>query len=140
VSPFVLDANLSPETGAYLVATFGFDVVHLTAIGRGDLADEEIVDRAWREGRVIITFDLDFGEIYRRRNGRTFGAIVHRLDDQTVESVNRALDRFFRHEATSIALDSALVVVEAERSRVTRADEGCRRQATSDEHGNSTPE
>ena len=101
---FLLDANLSPETAAYLRATFGFDVVDLLTLGQSHLTDREIVAMAKRESRVVITFDLDFGKIYHRWERGQIGAMVLRLEDQTVESVNLVLGRFFANVATTVSL------------------------------------
>ncbi|MGH2615140.1 MAG: DUF5615 family PIN-like protein [Thermomicrobiales bacterium] len=115
----LLDANLSPETAAFLRATFGFDVVDLLSLGLSHLKDSEIVEMAKREGRVIITFDLDFGEIYHRRERGRFGAIVLRLEDQTVEATNLALGRFLANLAATVPLERSLVVLDEARVRIT---------------------
>ncbi|MCP4545091.1 MAG: hypothetical protein GY835_01340 [bacterium] len=41
----------------------GHDAVHLREQGLHRLADEEIFEKGISEDRVILTFDLDFGEI-----------------------------------------------------------------------------
>jgi predicted nuclease of predicted toxin-antitoxin system len=115
---FLLDANLSPLTREYLAATIGFDVVDLLSSGRHGLRDAAVVALAKEQGRVVITFDLDLGEIYHRYERGTLGVIMLRLEDQTVESVNDVLDRFFRTQAQTIALDRSLVVLEAHRVRI----------------------
>ena len=119
MSRFLLDANLSPETGAFLRATFGFDVVDLLTLGLSHTTDREVVAMAKREARVVITFDLDFGKIYHQSERGQVGAIVLRLEDQTVESVNRVLGRFFAGVAATVALDRSLVVVDETRVRIT---------------------
>jgi predicted nuclease of predicted toxin-antitoxin system len=58
------------------------------------LKDQEIVSLAQREGRIILTHDLDFGEIYHLTSGGEVGVIVLRLRRQTVEAVNEVLTRF----------------------------------------------
>ncbi len=115
----MLDANLSPETAAYLRATFGFDVVDLLTLGQSHLTDREIVAMAKRDSRVVITFDLDFGKIYHRWERGQIGAIVLRLEDQTVESVNLVLGRFFANVATTVSLERSLIVVDESRVRIT---------------------
>ncbi len=57
-------ANLSPETAHFLTNTFGFDIASLLDLGLGHLRDVDVVALAQREGQVIVTFDLDLGEIY----------------------------------------------------------------------------
>jgi predicted nuclease of predicted toxin-antitoxin system len=64
LSRLLLDANLSPETREHLVARHGLDVVDLITRRQAGLSDADVVALAKAEGRVIVTFDLDFGEIY----------------------------------------------------------------------------
>jgi len=122
VSTFLLDANLSPLTAEHLVETHGIDVIHVRDRRPGTIPDEEIVALAKTEGRVIITFDTDFGEIYHLRERAAIGVIILQLRDQTVEAVHRVLDQFFRENAGTIALDTSLVVLERDKVRVVRAE------------------
>ena len=92
----LLDANLSPETADYL-RLLGFDVKCLIEENLGNLNDDEVIHIAIRERRVIITFDLDFGEIYYFAYPKKFSALVMRLNDQRVESVNGTLKKFFEN-------------------------------------------
>lgn len=59
---FLLDANISPETANFL-RSHGFDVKSLLEDGLGDLDDDEVANIASKEKRILITFDLDFGEM-----------------------------------------------------------------------------
>ena len=76
MSKFLLDANLSPETREYLDKTFHFDTIDLLTEGKSDFSDDQVVDFAKNEHRVIITFDQDFGEIYYLKERGSIGAIV----------------------------------------------------------------
>ncbi len=116
---FLLDANLSPETGAFLRATFDHDLVALLTLGLSHLTDREVVAMAKRGACVVMTFDLDCGQIYHQSERGEVGAIVLRLEDQTVESVNRVLGRLFAGVAATISLDRSLVVVDESRVRIT---------------------
>src|SRR5262245_41757901 len=104
----LLDANLSVFTANRLRETFRFDVVDLGSEGLSHLTDLEVVEFAKLESRVIVTFDLDFGEVFHRAGRGSFGVIVLRLADQTIESTNRVLERFFSNVAESIDLDRSL--------------------------------
>ena len=101
MSKFLLDANISRETAEFLRTTVGLDAEALPR-EQLELKDPEIVALAKKQSRVIITFDLDFGELYHFRERGQLGVIILRLEDQTVESVNAALARFFRSDMTSI--------------------------------------
>lgn len=116
----LLDANLSPETSRYLASAFDLDVIDLLSLGLGHLSDPEVADLAARERRVVITFDLDWGEIYHQR--RQLGVIILRLADQTVESVNRTLEHFFRTSAPGTSLEHSLVIVREQRVRIVSSE------------------
>lgn len=90
---FLLDANLSPTTSKYLVK-LGFNSKSITQERLGYLEDAEIIKLAKKEKRIIITFDLDFGEIYHQKESDTVGIIVLRLENQTLENVNFVLQQF----------------------------------------------
>lgn len=115
----LLDANISPLTATYLTDVFEFDVASVLILGIQQSDDLEIVRLAQRESRTIITHDLDFGEIFYRGQLGIFGVIMLKLEDQTIESVNAVLERFFRRHAAGIDLERSLVVIDERRMRVS---------------------
>ena len=117
----LLDANLSPETRQHLTEAFGFDVIDLITERKATLSDAEVATVAKQENRIIVTFDRDFGEIYYLKERSKIGVIVLRLEDQTVESVNQALDAFFSGAARDIDLATSLVILEENRARIITA-------------------
>jgi predicted nuclease of predicted toxin-antitoxin system len=93
------------------------------ALWTGDLAqdpgDEDILDQAFKEQRVLITLDKDFGELAIRRNlphcgivrlvnirGLQQGAICQQVLTQYADELNRA----------------AIITVEAGRVRIRLPD------------------
>ena len=118
MSRFLLDANLSPDTARYLATSFDLDVTDLASRRLNRLTDNEVAALARREQRVIITLDLDFGELYHRRERGQLGVIILRLRDESIESVNEVLGRFFRTQADEFDLDHSLVVLDEVRVRI----------------------
>lgn len=114
----LLNANLSPETAQFLRKELDLDVECLLEENLGSLPDEEVVEIAKDEGRVIVTFDLDFGQIYHFREPERVGVIVLRLRNQTVEVVNSRLKEFFSDFKDLELLPSSLVVVDETRYRI----------------------
>lgn len=93
---FLLDANLSPETAAFLRRDFSFDCISLIETNNAGLTDANVIALAKQENRIIITQDLDFGELYHQmEDPSSFGVLILRLRDQRVESVNQVLSQFF---------------------------------------------
>lgn len=89
------------------------------------LTDREIVELAKREGEIIITHDLDFGQIYYFAEGGEVGILVLRLRQQTVESVNEVLKRFLLSSAlTEQQIRQSLVVLSETTYRVHQGPRG----------------
>ncbi|MEK7558721.1 MAG: DUF5615 family PIN-like protein [Patescibacteria group bacterium] len=114
----LLDANLSPKTRKYLEKKFHFNVIDLATENKHGMTDEQVVKLAKKEKRVIITFDLDFGEIYYFSERGKVGIIVLRLEDQRVESANKVLNKFFQNESKNVDLEKSLVVIDESRIRI----------------------
>ncbi len=106
----LLDANISPETAVFL-RSFRFDVKSLIEDGLGGIDDAAVAKIAQRERRIIITFDLDFGEMYYFASTKKFSVIALRLDDQRVEAVNAILKRFFETDSAALAQRKKRLVI-----------------------------
>lgn len=117
---WLLDANLSPRTATFLIERFGFDVVSLLTLGLGDMDDVRVIELAKQQRRVLITLDVGFGTMYHRYEHGRVGIIVLRLANQSADSANQALERFFADPtAQKIALERSLVMIDEARFRVT---------------------
>jgi predicted nuclease of predicted toxin-antitoxin system len=73
---FLMDADM-PRSSATAVRSLGFDVEDVRDLGMRYAKDQEIIDYARDAGRVVITRDLDYGEILRYPQHP--GAIILRL-------------------------------------------------------------
>ena len=90
---FLLDANISPETAIFM-RSLGYEAKSLIEEDLGGLDDETVAKIVRKEKRVLITFDLDFGEMYYFSSKQKFSVVVLRLADQRVENVNYILEKF----------------------------------------------
>lgn len=121
---FLADENISPETSDHL-ETLGYPCLSLRRDGPWRLSDREIVGLAKREGHVIVTHDLDFGEIYFSAEGGPVGVLVLRLRKQTVEVVNDVLERFLKSRVLDTEeLQRSLVILSEAAYRVYRGGRG----------------
>ena len=59
---FLADVGVSMRTVRALREK-GYDSVHLSDAGLQRLPDKEIIEKARREDRIILTFDLVFGDL-----------------------------------------------------------------------------
>jgi predicted nuclease of predicted toxin-antitoxin system len=58
------------------------DAVHLRDEGLIRLPDPDIVRKALAEGRIVLTFDLDFGDILAIARGEAPSVVIFRLRNQ----------------------------------------------------------
>lgn len=87
----------------------GEEVVHLREERLMKLPDDQIVAKAIREQRVILTFDLDFGELLAVGGGAVPSVIIFRMRNQTPAAVNPRLFRVL--EAGRSALESGAIAI-----------------------------
>ncbi|MFA4858436.1 MAG: DUF5615 family PIN-like protein [Candidatus Margulisiibacteriota bacterium] len=95
MSRFFANENISPHTVEF-IKSLGFDIKSVREVGLKGATDEEIIEFAIKEGRIIITFDMDYAVAYYRVFAAKVGIIVIRLRSQWHENVNREIDRFLR--------------------------------------------
>jgi len=75
---FLVDMNVSPKIAAVLRQE-GHDAIHLSELGLGDADDVDVFARAAAESRIVVTFDLDFGEIVAASATRHTSVLLFRL-------------------------------------------------------------
>ena len=95
----------------------GHDAVHLRDEGLQRLPNGEIFTKAADEGRVILTFDLDFGEIAALARSRMASVIVFRLHNTRTPHVIERLSAVLA-DCSSLLANGAVVSVEEGRHRV----------------------
>ncbi|MHB8765173.1 MAG: DUF5615 family PIN-like protein [Deferrisomatales bacterium] len=97
----------------------GHDVTHLRDEGLQRLPNGEIFAKAAQERRVVLTFDLDFGDILSASAGPRVGVVLFRLHNTRSPHV---MDRLRATLSTSAAAleEGALAVVEETRHRIRR--------------------
>ena len=95
----------------------GHDATHLRDEGLQRLPNGDIFEKAIAESRVIVTFDLDFGEIVALSKGRKAGVILFRLRNTRVSFVIERLGNVISECADALAR-GAIVIVEETRQRI----------------------
>jgi predicted nuclease of predicted toxin-antitoxin system len=93
------------------------DVVHLREQGLQRMPNGEIFEKAAAEDRVVLTFDLDFGEIVALSRGARTSVVVFRLRNTRTENVIARLETVLA-QSTGALTRGAVVIVEDGRHRV----------------------
>jgi predicted nuclease of predicted toxin-antitoxin system len=89
--------GISPKTGQFLIQQ-GYDAVHLIDIGMERLSDIQILKKSLDEKRILLTHDLDFGQLLAISGKKQPSVVIFRLTDMRPANINKLLqtiiDRF----------------------------------------------
>lgn len=93
--PLLANENL-PYASVLRLRELGFDVLAI-AENHASISDRKVIKIAQQEGRIIVTFDRDYGElIFRHRVATPPGVIYLRFVPHTPVEASQVLERFFR--------------------------------------------
>lgn len=105
----LLDTCMSPRWRTALEER-GYEAVHWTTIGDPAADDTEIMDYARREGLVVVTTDLDFGDILAASGARAPSVVVVRRVDAMPDAIGSRLAADLREHEPALATGAVLVV------------------------------
>jgi predicted nuclease of predicted toxin-antitoxin system len=108
---FLADMGISPRVVEELRQN-GHDAVHLTEQGLNRLIDGDILQKARQENRVLLTHDLDFGELLAASGGELPSVIIFRLRDMRSPNVSRHLNSILNQQSEALAEGAVLSVTE----------------------------
>jgi predicted nuclease of predicted toxin-antitoxin system len=97
----------------------GHDAVHLRDQGLLKMEDRDILQKARTEDRIVLTFDLDLGDLLAASGDKLPSVIIFRLRNQTPSSVRPRLFQILSECETELNT-GAVIVVEETRYRVRR--------------------
>lgn len=106
---FLADMGISPSLVQKLRQQ-GHEAVHLYEQGLMRLPDAEILRKAQEEGRVLLTHDLDFGELLAFSRQRLPSVIIFRLSDMRPENIWLHLDAILRQHSQALEQGALLSV------------------------------
>ncbi|GAB4548149.1 MAG: hypothetical protein Kow0063_43030 [Anaerolineae bacterium] len=110
--------GISPQSVTFLQG-LGHDAVHLHVQGLERLEDSAILGKAREEGRILLTHDLDFGELIAASGARLPSIVVFRLRNMSLEKVNRYLKSIVSQHRELLEQGAIISVTEGQiRARV----------------------
>ena len=115
---FLADAGISPKTVGFLLE-IGHEAIHVSTIGMQTAEDRALIQRAVVDGAVILTFDLDFGDILALGVLDRPSVVIFRLSDERADSVNRRLAAVLADRLADLEA-GALILVEDTRYRMRK--------------------
>ena len=118
---FLIDESVPISAGAALREE-GHNARHVADVGLRGAPDEALFARAQEEGWIIVTRDLDFGNLLDYPLGTHAGIIVLRLPSTfTAAQIRYTLHAFIAGVEPG-ALTNALAIVEPGRYRIRRQE------------------
>jgi predicted nuclease of predicted toxin-antitoxin system len=115
---FLADMGVSQGIVNWLRSA-GHDAKHLRDEGLHRLPNGDIFQKGFIEHRVVLTFDLDFGEIVAASEGRMVSVVLFRLHNTRTDHVLERL-RAVLEQSSAQLRSGAIIVVEEGRHRVRR--------------------
>ena len=113
---FIADMCMDVRVASWLNSQ-GHDATHLRDEALQRLPNGGVFEKAIAESRVVVTFDLDFGEIVALSKGRKTGVILFRLRNTRTSFVIQRLSEVIS-ECADALMRGAIVIVEEARHRV----------------------
>jgi predicted nuclease of predicted toxin-antitoxin system len=111
---FLVDESTGPSVANWLRQQ-GHETSSIYDDARG-LEDELVIEKAYKEDRILVTNDKDFGEkIYRQRSPHR-GVVLLRLEDERAKSKIEAMRRLLDNYADK--LSNRFVVVTEKSVRI----------------------
>lgn len=110
---FLSDMGISPETVAFLTG-LGHDAIHLADHSLGKEPDPQVLEKARKKERVLLTHDLDFGELVAAARLRLPSVIIFRLRNMWPDSVNRHLQLIVTQHRHALEQGAIISVTEGQ--------------------------
>lgn len=115
---FKLDENMPTDLATHLREA-GHEVADVMAEGLAGEDDPPVLAAATAEGRILLTFDLDFADVRHYAPGTHAGIVVFRLHDQRWRTLKGPVTRLMAGGKLE-DLEKSLAIVDETRVRYKR--------------------
>jgi predicted nuclease of predicted toxin-antitoxin system len=117
-----LDESM-PLALAIFLRSAGHDVSTVAEENLSGQEDHPVLEAAAKEGRLLMTFDMDFGDIRSYPVGSHAGVVIFRLHDQRWAVLKEPVERLLK-SALIDRLQYGIAVVDENRVRVRSKKKG----------------
>ena len=108
---FLADMGISPTTVDFL-HRHGHQATHLQQQGLQRLKDFQILEKARKEGYILLTNDLDFGDLLAAGGSILPSVVIFRLRNMRPENVNHCLQKIISQFPGSLENGSVITATE----------------------------
>ena len=116
---FLLDQNRSPRL-AELLRNAGHDAVHTSELGLEQAEDDDVLDAAREQGRIVVSGDTDFGALLALSGETSPSVILFRARNRPSAEDQVAVILGYLADLADDLDAGAVVVVADDRMRVRR--------------------
>jgi predicted nuclease of predicted toxin-antitoxin system len=97
--------------------SIGHDAIHLNDEGLNKLSDDQIIEKAVSENRIILTADADFGQLLAFKRSSPTSVIQFRIVDLTPESIIPKLELIFDRFPEELNNEPVIITVQEHKIR-----------------------
>jgi len=115
---FLVDMQLSPALASWLKQQ-NHDAIHVYHYGLGQASDEEILEAARKENRVVITADLDFPRLLALIDLKSPGIVLFRGGDFSENQIIGLMTLVLK-SIPEEEFETSLIVIDNKRIRKRR--------------------
>jgi predicted nuclease of predicted toxin-antitoxin system len=108
---FLADMGISPKTVEFL-QHLGHQAVHLQQQGLHGLKDHQILEKAREEGCILLTHDLDFGDLLAASGADLPSVVIFRLRNMRPEHLNDYLFKIISQYPKALENGAIITVTE----------------------------
>jgi len=113
LTKFLADENI-PMKAVEALRQKGIDIILLLEISPS-LSDKEVLSLANRQGRVIITFDTDFGKLAFKEKLKVKGVVLLRFIPRSPQHIAKRIEQLL---ASETPIEKCFIVVREDSVRV----------------------
>lgn len=99
---------------------FGYDAIHLSEEGLNKLSDSQIIEKAVSENRIILTADVDFGQLLAFKKSSPTSVIQFRIFDLTPENIIPKLELIFDRFLEELNNEPVIITVQEHKIRLKK--------------------
>jgi len=112
---FLANENIPLELVKEL-KNLGYDILRVDEVKKG-MKDYEVLDLSFKEERILITFDKDFGKLVMKEKRKSKSIILLRLPPKSIQYIKNKLFLLFKQIKE---LEGKFIVVEENMIRVRK--------------------
>ncbi|MGB9806351.1 MAG: DUF5615 family PIN-like protein [Thermoproteota archaeon] len=113
MTKFLADENV-PIMAIEELKKKGVNIVSILEISSG-LSDKEVLNLANKQGRIVVTFDMDFGRLIFKEKLKVSGVILLRIIPKSPQHI---AEKIMSLLTSSFPIENCFLVVKEDRVRI----------------------